>query len=316
MKKYIFISLVLLNLFQCLSAYAQVNLVANPSFEDTIHCPNGAGRMIIPASCENWYEPAYGSSDYFNSCTSNIVGVPSNFAGWQYAHSGVAYAGFLSYPAGREYIQEKIDSTLLPNHKYCVQFYVGLCNILNIATNNIGMYISDSVPIPPVSPNPYAYIPQINDTSIISDTAGWTMVSGIYIAHGGEQYITIGNFFTDANTDTIYIAHHTNANGAYYYIDDVSIVDCTLTAGETELGIKNDELGVYPNPNDGEFSINLNKEYKSVEIEITNIIGQTMFALKEKETNLINLTLNQPPGLYFVTVIADERKQVLKLVKE
>jgi hypothetical protein len=71
-------------------------------------------------------------------------------------------------------------------------------------------------------------------------------ISGEYIAHGGEQYITIGNFYTDSNTDTIEVSNYQNRHSAYYYIDDVSIIDCT------EQGIEEEEwqgqCSVYPNP--------------------------------------------------------------------
>ena len=48
-------------------------------------------------------------------------------------------------------------------------------------------------------------------------------------------------------TDTMGIVYHNNYSAAYYFIDDVSLVDCT-GQGVQELGIKNEELGIYPNP--------------------------------------------------------------------
>ncbi len=41
----------------------------------------------------------------------------------------------------------------------------------------------------------FSYTPQINETTVITDTANWTLVSGLFIANGGEQYIIIGNFY-------------------------------------------------------------------------------------------------------------------------
>jgi outer membrane protein OmpA-like peptidoglycan-associated protein len=56
----------------------------------------------------------------------------------------------------------------------------------------------------------------------------WDQVCGIYEATGGEKFITIGNFYPDANTSS-----ETNRKNkdlkinqivaAYYYIDDVSV---------------------------------------------------------------------------------------------
>ena len=86
--------------------------------------------------------------------------------------------------------------------------------------------------------------------------------------------------------------------------------------GVEELQSPSAKFQLMPNPNNGTFFINLNKEYRFIEIEITNVIGQRVYTTSAKETNLINLTLNQPPGLYFVTVKTDEKSEVMKLVKE
>lgn len=48
----------------------------------------------------------------------------------------------------------------------------------------------------------------------------------MYVAGGGESYITIGNFFDDANTDTISASPWKFGTlASYYYIDDVSITE-------------------------------------------------------------------------------------------
>ena len=68
--------------------------------------------------------------------------------------------------------------------------------------------------------------------------------SGQYTAFGGEQYILIGNFFSDAFTNKL--TKNGNLNAAYYYIDDVSVVDCT-GIGISEVN-DDAEVSVYPNP--------------------------------------------------------------------
>lgn len=57
---------------------------------------------------------------------------------------------------------------------------------------------------------------------IIKDKINWTQVNGIYTGGGWEKYITIGNFKNNANTDTTRFATGV-FNGAYYYIDAVSV---------------------------------------------------------------------------------------------
>ena len=282
----------------------QVNLVANPSFEDTVHCPNYSGGMVIPSSCKNWYDPNGSSSDYYNSCASIIGGVPNNSFGWQYAKSGIAYAGFATY-GGKEYIQEKLDSVLYQNHKYCVEFYISLANHEKIAANNIGLFICDTLPLSPPQTTVYINcIPQINDSIPITDTAGWTKISGEYIAHGGEQYITLGNFYSDAQTDTIHLSNQNFGLVSYYYIDDVSIIDCT-SVGISEINNPNSEILISPNPTTGIFTIHT--EGAAIkEIKITNVLGETISNYELRITNETTVDISGvAKGVYFVQITVD-----------
>ena len=60
---------------------------------------------------------------------------------------------------------------------------------------------------------------------VITDTLNWIKVSGIYIAQGGEKYITIGNFFDNAHTYEDTLNAQSQYIEAYYYIDDVSVLE-------------------------------------------------------------------------------------------
>ena len=73
-----------------------------------------------------------------------------------------------------------------------------------------------------------SFLPQVEPAfhNFISDTVNWTEIKGIYTANGGENYITIGNFFSYSNTDTLYVGGRNPFDkDIYYYIDDVSLVE-------------------------------------------------------------------------------------------
>jgi hypothetical protein len=147
-------------------------------------------------------------------------------AGFQYARTGTAYAGLwmLNGYGGnyREYLQVQLIDTLEFSECYLVSFFVNLHNFPKYAVNNFGMFISDNSF---TTSGPSVFIPQIVNfkNEIIGDTLNWTEVSGIYVANGMERFITIGNFSNDANTDTLNTGNGTYS-GAYYYIDDVSLI--------------------------------------------------------------------------------------------
>jgi hypothetical protein len=203
------------------------NLIPNPSFETYTLCPN-AGSEIY--SAVPWTGPTTNSSDYFNVC-SPTRGVPRHGAyAFQYPKTGNAYAGIWGLNGigtnYREYAQTSLLSPLVAGKCYYIEFYINLYNNLNFGINNIAAHISStaftstlSFPGNILNLTPHAIK---FGNPVITDTLNWTKISGIYDAIGGEEYIIIGNFFDDLNTDTVTMQG--GYPGAYYYIDDVSLV--------------------------------------------------------------------------------------------
>lgn len=145
---------------------------------------------------------------------------------------------------------------MIAGQKYFINFWVSLSDSSNYATDDIGIAFStDSIL------NDTTYIlytsPQLENssTNIISDKLNWTMISGEYIAIGGEEFIAIGNFKDDLNTDTIPVSggggiSNSDYSGGYYYIDDICIsTDSLLCAIETGVKESNkSSFQLYPNP--------------------------------------------------------------------
>lgn len=218
MKKIIFHIILLRCLI--LNGSAQVNLVPNPSFEFFTICPNSFDQISYAYP---WYMPTLGTSDYFNSCDSGIMGVPTNSFGYQPARTGAGYAGAGVVSSYREYISCRLNVSLIKDKNYCVEFYVNLANVTFFVPSDslvVGMYISNdsifdtSSGILPYSPQIYtAYSQYVNDTS------NWIKISGTYIALGGETFITLGVYYSDLSI----------GGGGYFYFEDVSIIECDTT---------------------------------------------------------------------------------------
>jgi hypothetical protein len=96
------------------------NLVPNPSFEDTVYCPNNSGQLT---ATKFWYSPTAGTSDYFNRCSDQINGLQIPYTGLGYQNTlGNSYAGMQIFfdPFGSdwiEYIQVQLNEPLKP---YCL----------------------------------------------------------------------------------------------------------------------------------------------------------------------------------------------------
>jgi hypothetical protein len=151
--------------------------------------------------------------------------VPYNGNNFQYARTGTSMAGIWAYQSGnyREYLQVELNDTLLNSKCYLVSYYVNLHNKSWLAIKNIDAYLS---PLPPNVPSPNKVLPypaQIISQSSLTDTLGWTVVRGIYVATGNETHLTIGNF----NDDTQMIFDTVSAiigYDPYYFVDDVSVI--------------------------------------------------------------------------------------------
>lgn len=229
------------------------NLVPNPSFEDYILCPDA---VIQIERATGWLN--FGNSpDYFNSCSSTM-NVPNSGFGYQNAHTGSAFAGCATYalpfsPAGpnyREFIGTQLTQQLLIGTKYFLSFYVNFSYhpTWAIASNKLGLKFStiayDSC-CPPAINN---LVHMVSDT-IYSDSIGWVRINGSFIADSAYNYVIIGNFFDDSNTDTLNLGNFPAAS--YYYIDDVCVsIDSIYNEVWTNIFSINNKnaLLLYPNP--------------------------------------------------------------------
>ncbi|MBL4657754.1 MAG: T9SS type A sorting domain-containing protein, partial [Flavobacteriales bacterium] len=112
-----------------------------------------------------------------------------------------------------------------------------------------------------------------------------------------------------------YILNVTDANGC------VQTEQVTIAAGVDAIGeIANDVVfKIYPNPNTGQFIVELNNLNNEVyQLEIRNILGQVTFSenVNEKNGNFyqqVDLTSSET-GVYFISLTNDEGKITKKLV--
>ncbi len=218
------------------------NLVLNGDFEDYSLCPdNYSYPNVIPyeiTKCTNWSAPTRGTSDYFNACNnltfSKIVGVPQNNLGFQNAYNGNAYVGAILYEFYAdsiwwEYVQGEFKQPLEKNKLYQFSLSISLAEVSDLMIKEIGVYFSNNR-VTNTTANNLNVQPQIKfrDTDFFSDTINWVKLEGKFIANGGEQYLTIGNFLNYQQTDTLRKPITDNPrNQSYYYIDGIETIDVT-----------------------------------------------------------------------------------------
>jgi Secretion system C-terminal sorting domain len=245
-------SLIVVCLYSINHLFGQYNLVPNSSFETCLNCPNygvigdqfTSNNVILP----NWNNPGAGvaSPDYLVCNTTN----PQAQDGNNIVGIGTFISPFeeIQWQNVREYMQCELIDSLIFKENYLITFYslVGVpSNSGNGAfiSNNFGVHFSDTLLH---SEDPYVI--QLNSqikyfkNEIISDTSTWTKVSGIYVADGGEKFMTVGNFNTDLETDYKCIWSFWPATGfTYMWLDNFSVTPLDSIPGGLQVNAGNDQ---------------------------------------------------------------------------
>jgi PKD repeat protein len=133
--------------------------------------------------------------------------------------------------------------------------------------------------------------------------------------------------FGDGNTSSQFNPSHTYSLFGFYSVcmivysscgTDTSCKGVTITPTTIEENNKiQNAITVYPNPNDGNFIIDLSREYDNVDIIIHNVVGQTVLYQNFGTSRKISFDLMGADGLYFMTVNTIEGQLItLKILKE
>lgn len=220
------------------------NLVPNGSFEEYSQCPeqnelnNGQFER-----CTGW-SFCMSTPDYFNVCNNSVpgpnqgmVGVPENFWGKQSAFEGSAYIGLVLYDFSldqeivqdAEYPYVKLNSPLKPCTKYGISMRISLAEESSHGSAHIGIHLSKTPLVGFQLQELLGLEPNWESSEIISDTSNWSLLTGEFSVHGGESYLSIGNFFGYNESDTQFndsnLIHVFNSYGTYFYLDSISIFE-------------------------------------------------------------------------------------------
>jgi Secretion system C-terminal sorting domain len=267
------------------------NLVSNPGLDVFITCPGFGqfGNTFIT----DWTKPSIGSSDYYNY---NCPAIPPT---QEIPYNGEAYAGIIAYNFGteyREYITGTFTSPLIAGMLYEVEFYVSLHNNYIQAIEEMGAYISPAIPGPFANALHIAVTPQIvNTTGALTDTAGWKSIYGIFMANGGEQFITIGNFNDDAAT-TVSQPYSIGSFGAYYFVDGVSVTPFAASGVAPVPTTSNLAVWIYS----GSMHIKPGSE-KIVQAEIMDYSGRIIHQTKNPIGQPVDIS-GFAAGIYLVRI--------------
>jgi len=238
MKNYKSVTGIAVFLAVSLSVQAQEkSLVMNGSFETISRDVHSTGDFVIADSISSSNNTSVDL--YSKTACGRDYGVPANYMGTQESKTGSNYAGIIAFYADdaglfstkpgyrkySEYVQLAFHEPLLAGKAYTVSFNASLAEKSAYAVSGLGVYFSNDKM--DVKNNAFLNVtPHVVSWSILA-AREWTVVTGTYVASGGERYLTLGCF--DQFMDTVKVAapNTNNSRKAYYYIDDVGLTPVT-----------------------------------------------------------------------------------------
>ncbi|MCF8298067.1 MAG: T9SS type A sorting domain-containing protein, partial [Saprospiraceae bacterium] len=129
---------------------------------------------------------------------------------------------------------------------------------------------------------------------------------------------------TGCYPDSIFSKANTNYNSSRSNVANTMAFITPDTTGIQEIIEKNLHINIYPNPNKGIFTIDINISKRNefvkmpIKISVYNLLGKKVYgeeiqSLGEIHKHYLNLS-NLPKGIYNIQLMNDEMKQVRKVV--
>ena len=208
----------------------QPNLVLNPGFEQYSSSPLGwfyTGKDFSRV-VKYWESPTAASPDVYGP---NAF-VPSDWRrqgfGDSKPKSGKSMVGITVYgcdggkPHCREYIQIQLTEPLVQDQRYSVSFWTKHLP-QSVRIRNLGVAFSEkrnSINLDDLLPLEATVAPG----HVLKDDKGnWQEVKAEFVASEEGQYLVIGNFYSDSDTESEDCEGASALPFGYYYIDDVSL---------------------------------------------------------------------------------------------
>jgi hypothetical protein len=139
--------------------------------------------------------------------------------------------------------------------------------------------------------------------------------SATLTASGATSYTwnTTATTTVIAVSPTTTVTYTVNGTGANGCSNTATVTQSVSTCAGIEVLSNDEAIKLYPNPNNGLFTIELTSLSK---VTVTNALGQIVIAGTFEAGNHNLDIINQSNGVYFVKVIENNKQQIIKLIKE
>ena len=293
-------------------AMAQINLVPNGSFEDTVNCQVNTQSTLLKAT--HWYNPNAATPDVWDCDSTRWCGMPmgpSNNS-YQYSYDGDRHAGiYCWYGPGssntREYLGVRLSEPMIPGQSYEVSIRYARRRVFGYAIDHLGVWFGwdslwqNTTAWLSVEPLLRLHDP---DSEYLDEADEWTLIKDTMVANGGEEWMVIGHFEPAATVDGILY----DPNGitlCYYFVDDVVVTPLEIHSG----------ISAPPAHWSSDGRVLHGDAGTMVQVRIHDLSGRLLHAQHAYGGDRISLT-DLPTGTYVVEIMGDNSRAAIKVMKE
>lgn len=270
--------------------------LADSTIVQTINVTGKTFASINPVACDNYISPSnisYNVSGIYNDTIPNNWGCDSiitinltvnNSSYFTDTHSA---CGTFTWIDSNTYISSNNTAT------FTLQNINGCDSIITLNLT--------------INPFPDNSVTQ-NDILLTANQTGATY-----------QWLDCNNSFAVISNETNQIFTPTQ-NGSYAV--EVSLNGCADTSNcftVSTVGIVensfNHDIIVYPNPTNEKVRIDLGYNYDEITITVQSLNGQKIKQSHHKNQQVLELNLDVPNGIYFVSIESENKKTILKIIK-
>ena len=127
-----------------------------------------------------------------------------------------------------------------------------------------------------------------------------------------------GIFYFGVSGSVVGVDVNTNIGTVRNVLSDISILEhnnfpCSVGIEENSFG---NDLSFFPNPTEGNFSIDLGEKYQTITITMTDLVGKIIQTKTYNQSQLLNLNIEESAGIYLLMIESGDKKAVIRLVKE
>ena len=212
-----------------------------------------------------------------------------------------------------------IDFGMFTEGKYTIRAVSTLSGCENGMTGFDTVSIAPTVvPTVTITSNPGTHIGVgTYDTLTANVTGGGSSPTYQWNLNGSDIYgatssVYYSNTFYNGDSVSCFVTSNAEcgtSNTGHVFIS-------TYASGVKNIGTTND-ITLFPNPNKGTFTFNYSSgTTEEIQIVINNITGEKVMELTTTSNKQINIKLDTPPGIYFLTAISAKGRYVMKITVE